>query len=199
MSISETLYRYLVLSGNLPLPGIGIIRVEKNSSLYDVAGKAFTGPRYAFHLEEAEVIPSPCLLSFVSRELQVPDEEAAEQVNHFSNDIKQEIGFQKMALWQGVGIFRKKLDGHIALEPVMAGMEGVAPVKAEKVFHENVSHSMLVGDTETTSGEMAEFFNAQGGKRDFAWITALILLGISLLFLVYYFSNNGFSPAALGL
>jgi uncharacterized protein YpmS len=68
------------------------------------------------------------------------------------------------------------------------------------VIHKNSEHAVLVGDRETTSSVMNQFYSEEETTtKSNAWkIIAIILLAIALVLLFFYFYGHPFSLSELG-
>lgn len=195
MYLDSTLYKYLITTGSLPLPGLGTLRVNQESATYDIAEKQFMPPTYHFSLEPEEMQSPAQVFEWISSTLAVSHEEAIESFNRFANHFKLELGETRKSIWEGVGAFKRDLAGAISFQSELINPFGLGPLSAEKVIHSNASHTMLVGDQERTSEEMTAWLEGEETKRDWPMIIAWILLGISLLLAGYQFAKgNGSKP-----
>ena len=84
--------------------------------------------------------------------------------------------------------------GEILFESISALQNEVFPVHAEKIVRENAAHTMLVGDKETNTMEMTEYFQEEehSGKGK-VWIIALVIAIIAIAVLFIRFYNEGFN------
>lgn len=198
MNLDSTLYKYLVTTGSLPLPGLGTLRVNQQSATYDIAGKQFLPPTYHFSLDPEEKQSPAQVFVWISSTLAIGDGEAIESFNGFANRFKQELGQTRKSIWEGVGAFKKDLAGVLSFQSEEITPLGLSPVSAEKVIHAHASHTMLVGDQEKTSEEMTAWLEEESTPRNWPMIIAWVLLGLSLLFLGYHFSKKGLNASAFG-
>ena len=60
-------------------------------------------------------------------------------------------------IFDSIGTLQKDPAGNILFQ-TMNGINFYEPVIAERIIHKNDEHSVLVGDKETTSGAMNEFY-----------------------------------------
>ncbi|MDX1955285.1 MAG: hypothetical protein SFU20_07090 [Chitinophagaceae bacterium] len=198
MNLDSTLYKYLITTGSLPLPGLGTLRVNQQSATYDIAGKQFLPPTYHFSLDPEEKQSPGQVFEWLSTSLGIGDGEAIESLNSFANRFKHELGQSRKSIWEGVGAFKKDLAGVLSFQSEEITPLGLAPVQAEKVIHAHASHTMLVGDQEKTSEEMTAWLEGESTPRNWPMILAWVLLGLSLLFLGYHFSKKGLNASAFG-
>ena len=102
-------------------------------------------------------------------------------------------------LLQSLGVLRKEPAGNISFENQIDDLF-FAPVVAGRVIHKNSEHAVLVGDRETTSSVMNQFYNEEEiVKKSNAWkIIAILLLTIALVILFFHFYGHPFSLSDFG-
>lgn len=198
MSLDHSLYKYLISTGALPLPGLGTLRVQEEPASYQVAEKQFLPPVFRFLLDPEEGQSPRPLFDWIAVSLSVGENEAIESLNAFANHIKYELGQTKRSVWEGVGTFKKDLAGGLSFQSEEIKPYGLDPLVAEKVIHTNATHTMLVGDRERTSEEMTAWLEGEETRRDWPMIIAWVLLGISLLIAGYQFTKGKGSKAPFG-
>lgn len=194
----EMLYQYLILNSELCLPGIGMIRVQRNSSDYDFGERIFTGPSFTFSLDGNEGTPSPHFYTWMRSVLNLPEEEVIQRVHDFAADLKNKIVAAGQADFLPAGILFRKENGAIVLDANLIVPESELPVFAEKVIRENAAHYLRVGEKETTTEGMQELLTEHTAKKNPDWIIAIILTLLALFYSGWYLSQKGFSPAATG-
>ena len=191
------LYRYLILNGQLSLPGIGTFHLQKTSSVLDFGNKVFTAPAYNFYLDSLHESPSKKLFGWLSKKLHIADWDAIRMVNDFSFDLKNKINTGESA-WQHVGTLRRNEKGEIVLDSAIIQLESQKPVPAEKVLRVKAEHAVRVGEMEKTSAEMEGFFNVAEEKKEYTWLIAIIITVLSIMFIGWYLSEKGVQPGSAG-
>lgn len=181
--IAEFLFAY----NYCPLPGIGELRCEFNSSSYNVADKSFSAPTRKYILNEGNVDEQP-LVKYISNIRSIPVEEAESQLNDLCNRIKSSEGNGYEMPF--VGNFTVKKNGRIFFQQADMPEDYLPNISAERVSRKSV-HSVLVGDNESNSEEMTEFFNASSfqAKTNW-WVWALILLIMAVCITVFYLNDK---------
>jgi hypothetical protein len=97
----------------------------------------------------------------------------------------------------GAGHFHVSSDGNILFSPDEVPAAAILPVAAEKVIRPNDTHTMLVGDTETTNTVMTEFYNdEQPAKSRRWWVWAIVLFVLAATAIVIYMSDADRNTAA---
>src|SRR5258706_12193476 len=197
ISMLTLFYQYLIHHHKIVLPGLGTIILQRKPAISDFTEHVFLPPSYAFQWEHGDTNPPVSFFLWLSRKLNVAEEDAAIRVNNFVADMKREINAGKEISWDGVGIIRRGLDSRIEFEPATPELSSENSVHGEKVVHEDSSHMILVGDKEKTSLEMSEILHLPE-TRKFNWYRiALIAAILFLLFIVWYIWKNGFNAVSV--
>lgn len=196
--MQDTLYEFLIINKKLSLPGIGTISLRQNSSQLDFTNKQLNSPSFYFVLENENDTPSKKLFDWLSSSKSVSEWDAIKSVNDFSFSLKNSISQVGEAKWEGVGVLKRDKNGNLKLDPHTITLQTEQPVHAEKVIREKFEHTVLVGEREKSSVEMAEYFAGDAPKKNYAWIIAVALTILAVMFIGWYFSEKGFSPSSAG-
>jgi hypothetical protein len=196
--MQDTLYEFLIINKKLSLPGIGTIRLKQNSSRLDFTNKELNSPSFYFVLDHDNDTPSKKLFEWLSSSKGISEWDAIKSVNDFSFALKNSISQTGEANWEGVGILKRDENGSLKLDPGTITLQTEQPVHAEKVIREKFEHTVLVGEREKSSVEMAEYFAGDAPKKNYAWIIAVVLTILSVMFIGWYFSQKGFNPSSAG-
>ena len=94
---------------------------------------------------------------------------------------------------EGIGTFTKDEQGTIQFTPEEVDELFSQPVSAVRIIREDAAHAILVGDKETTSTEMTEFFNETPHQKSRWWIWAAVLGLVGSGVVIYYLVQNGFN------
>jgi hypothetical protein len=190
----EALYQYLIHHKNLPVPGIGTFLLERKPAVSDFPSRMIYPPGYSVALQAETPPPSKIFFSWLGAALQVSDRDAIRQFNDFIFGLKQQVSDGDAVHWKGVGVLSRGLAGDLRFLPDHITLE--SPVKAEKVIREKAEHMVRVGEDQKTSAEMETLLNLPGEKRSYGWVYAAVLGVLAVLFIGWYFSENGVKPAA---
>jgi hypothetical protein len=194
--MQDALYEFLILNRKLGLPGVGTISLHQNPAQLDFGNKQFIPPGFSFQLENSNDRPSKKLFEWLAASLGFQEWDAIKAVNDFSFTLKEKISSSGNMNWEKVGTFRRDDKGNLVLDAESISFE--TPVVAEKVMREKAEHTVLVGVQEKTSAEMEEYFAEETTRRDYGWMIAVILAVVSVMFIGWYFSEKGLSPASAG-
>ena len=196
--MQDTLYEFLVINKKLSLPGIGTISLRQNSSQLDFTNKQVISPSLYFVLDHENDKPSKKVFEWLSAANGVSEWDAIKSVNDFSFSLKNKIAEAGEVNWENVGVLKRDNTGKLKLNPCTIELKTDGPVYAEKVIREKFEHTVLVGEKEKSSVEMAEYFAEDAPKKNYAWIIAIALTVLAVMFIGWYFSEKGFNPSSAG-
>lgn len=169
--MTSLLQQFLVAHGTLPLPGLGTLYTGYKAATYDVTNQSFepAASTLVFEANDATTeMPAQAIVGYLAQHLDVPEEEAFDlwmsYMSHLKNTLEQSLIFP----WMPLGHFERGGEDEsmrfIAAEPPY--MPSALP--AERVVRVGASHSITVGDTETTNLEMQAYFTEEA-PRSVKW------------------------------
>jgi hypothetical protein len=184
---------YLFQNKTCPLPGLGTLSLTTGNAEPDFAGKTIKAPEPVIVFETKENDASN-LLDYIAAKTNSTVFQTIDKLGQLCNNLKGAAISNNPAALNGVGNFFTDASGHINFKPVELPLSFFQPVKAERVMHPEAEHTILVGDKETTSTVMTEYFNEEEPvKKDRWWIWAIILGAIALLAILFYANGAGVS------
>jgi hypothetical protein len=183
---------YLFQHCNCPLPGIGTLSINSKSSESDFVGKVLTAPTPVIHFTEEENDATP-FIQFIAAKTNSSNSEAKSALENYSETLGVAISDGTAAAIEGVGNFIVNSSGELKFEPQQLPAVFLQPVKAERVIHPEAEHQMLVGDKETTSAVMTEYYSEEEIKKDRWWIWALVFAVIAIVTIIIYVNDPGHS------
>jgi len=195
----EILYRFLIKYKRLDLPGIGMIALQIQPARSEFVNRSYSPPKYFFRFERGEKIPSEKLFSWIASHFNITESEAVIRFNEFIYDLNRQLKEGKEISWYNIGSFQKENTGEIKFEAAKKELQGLDNVIAEKVTRENAEHTMLVGESERTSTQMADILADSSTTRShYWWVWPLGVLITILIFLGWYFSEHGITSTSTG-
>lgn len=180
---------YLFQNKTCPLPGFGNLSLVTTPAITDITNHSITAPETAIRFSDKEINASG-LVSYIAREQQVSEEEAATVLSAFCRQVKEDIANHARVEIPGVGNFVVDEHGNTLFHQAKMPTGFLASVTAERVIHPNAEHSMLVGDRETTNTVMTEYLSAGETTPNRWWIWAIVLAAAALLALLFYSGNH---------
>lgn len=191
------LYEYLLLHQRLCLPGIGTLVMNRRSARSDFAVRAIHPPQYVLSLDPSVTEPEASFFSWLALQLDIPSMEAPERFRSFTDDLRSQLDLGASVRWPRIGTIRRALNGSYALEPEPA-VHGMDEVIAEKVLREKATHSVRVGESERTSGEMEALLSRPRRRSSYVVVLYLILIVLSGSFVAWHLWRHDFEPQATG-
>jgi nucleoid DNA-binding protein len=189
---------YLIQKKECNLPLLGHFRIKTKPADFEKANKQIFPPTDEILYSEFAAKLSVDLITYISHVQNITRDEAELKINNWCHDAKEKIDSGEKIIFNSLGSLQKDAVGNIFFQR-KKGTSFYEPVSAERIIHKNVEHPVLVGDTETTSGVMNEFFKEDLVEKKTWWkIWAIVLLAVSLLVLVFYFYTHEFSPTGIG-
>jgi hypothetical protein len=190
----ETLYFFLLRHKQISLPEIGVVSLEIHSAKIKFIDRQVLPPVLSFGFSPVTKPVGNRIFSWLSHHLAITHEEAKDRFAGFISDLKKQLQEGKEIIWRGVGKFSKGLMNEVVFEPEKKLLAFQEPVVAEKVIRENVKHVVVVGEREKTGSDISEIMAEQEETivtTNNWWIWPVALIVLSLIFLAWYFSENG--------
>jgi hypothetical protein len=186
----EELYRYFIQQKRLVVPGVGMFLLERKPAETDFVNKQINPPSYSVTLQASGDSPSFNFFKWLANALHISDHDAIIRFNDFVFDLKKQINDGSTIEWHGMGKFDKGLSGELKFAPeIKSAIE--LPVAAEKVIREKAEHMVRVGEDQKTSVEMTAMLSKPEVKKSLWWVMALVLGVLTLLFIGWYFYEDG--------
>jgi hypothetical protein len=192
--MQELITSYLIQQKECHLPLLGSFTIKREPASLDVADKKISPSTDEIIYSGNETYLSDGLKNYVSRFYRIQLHEAEEKINNWCLHAKMKLDSGEKIIFDSVGILQKDLVGNILFHKQNC-TNFYEAVHAERVIHKNDGHAVLVGDKETTSVIMNEFYrdDVVNEKKSQWKIWAIILLAVSLLVFIIYFYNHSFS------
>lgn len=186
--MQQLIASFLFQNRSCPLPGLGTLSLASTEAVADFSNKTITPPLSEIHFEPGETNRED-FLAYMARSTNTPVYEANAALDHFCAELKNEISTKTSASLDGIGNFYVDGNGKMKFSQSLLPQYFLEPVNAERVVHPNAEHAILVGDKESTNTQMAEYFSEETPVKDRWWIWALVLGGIGLIILLFYFND----------
>jgi hypothetical protein len=195
----QDLYEYLLLNGQLNLPGIGTIVLEKKAAEIDFAHRQINPPAYSIALRQDSASgPARKFFYWLSDRWNMQHHEAIVKFNGFVLELKNQVLAGKKVVWDHVGTLTKGMSGDIRFEPALKQHQFDQPVNAPRIIRDKAVHTVRVGEQEKSSVEMAEWLNPGEEARTYWWAPALIAAILLVIFMGLYFSQKGINISSVG-
>lgn len=190
---------FIIQSKECRLRGIGMFRSITVPAEPDIASKKISPPTMEKLFTGREEKISDELVKYVAAKKNMQFSEALKYIKEWCDEIKSKLKNGEEIFFQSLGSLKKESSGNILFHP-MNPFAFFEPIAVERVIHKNSEHKMLVGDKETTSSVMNQYFHEEEAEmKKSNWkIISIVLLAIVLLLLFLYFYQHSISFSSTG-
>lgn len=189
---------YLLQAGKCALPNIGFFKIKYKPAESDIVNQQMLPPVEEIVFYEQAIFSSPGLINYIAVKKNISANEAESLANNFCKEWREKIESGETLCFDGFGRLQKNDAGIISFIKENEMMY-FKPLFAERVLHKNDAHVVLVGDTETTSTVMSEYYREDVAIVKKGWaIGAAIITAIALVTLLYSFYNHKISVSGIG-
>jgi nucleoid DNA-binding protein len=197
--MQDLITSFIIQSKECKLAEIGKFTVITKPAKTDIANKQITPSFKEIHFNKREEKISDELVKYVADKKEISSFEAFSEIKKWCVETKEKLRNGEEILLNSLGVLKKESSGNIFFENRI-GTPFFAPVAAERVIHKNSEHAVLVGDRQTTSSVMNQFYKEEEtATKSNAWkIIAIILLAIALVILFFHFYGHPFSLSEFG-
>ncbi len=192
--MEQYLSEYLFTYKCCPLPGIGELQFSSRSATFSQSEQTMIPSAQEIVFVRRNVDEEE-LLKFISRCGGASVEESRKELKLWCNELSNiEAGEKYIA---GVGSFYIDASGRLQFRSQTLHSALLPEVSAERVIRKESNHQILVGDKESTSVQMTEYFQETARVRKHRWwVAATALATVSAVAIVIYFTTSprpGFS------
>ena len=182
---------YLLENKQCHIPSLGVLSIKKTPASFNFSEQTMSAPIPTILFEKKD-IDSDKLAEFIAAKKNINIADANNLIADFSASVNFLSEQDKIEI-QGFGHFCKKANGKVEFESATTNPAFLPDVQAVKVIHPNETHNITVGDTETDTVTMTEFFAEEAAVKDKWWIWAAVFLGISFAGLAYFIFGTSHS------
>ncbi len=190
--MEELIALYLFKHKKCPLPEIGTLHVIESNAVAWYAEKKIEAPVPSVKLS-GQVTETEDLISFISNRKDISREEAMVSLTEYCTALQNMDAFGETKLAQ-LGKFYVNADGNLIFKPIELPAALVPPVYAERVLHPMASHTLVVGDKETTSADMTAYYaDSEDTTKSKWWIFALVFAATAITAIVLFLNEKNHS------
>jgi hypothetical protein len=178
------LHTYLLENQSLLLAGTGKLNLIRQPALYDGGEQVLYPPYTYIGFAVSNEMPPESLIDFIASGLNIASEQATAIYQSFCDKICKEIATSGHLNWPHLGSFVKEA-GNIIFK-VDADIASInKPIAANSIIRQPKTHAMVVGNSETTSTIMEEYFAIQEEEKPVnRWWIAALMVGLTALTLI---------------
>jgi len=197
--MQDLITSFIIQSKECKLRDIGRFSVVTTSAEIDIANKKITPPVTGIIFSRREEKISDGLVKYVANKKNIPIAEALDELKKWCAASKEKFKNGGEISLEPLGVLKKETSGTTFVQS-KSKIEFFEPVAAERVIHTNSEHAVLVGDRETTSSVMNQYYQEDtSNEKSNSWkIFAIIFLSIALFLLFIHFYGNSFSLSTIG-
>lgn len=197
--MQDIITSYLVQKKECNLPRLGYFRIKTKAAELDIVNKKIFPPTDEILYTEFADKLSGGLITYLSNQENISPSEAEEKINNWCGYAKERLQAGEKIIFNSIGSLQKDGAGNVFFQR-KRNINFFDAVSAERVIHKDAQHSVLVGDRETTSGVMNEFYREEEVTEKKSWwrIWAIVLMSVSLLVLAFCYFTHKFSQAGIG-
>ncbi len=199
MLMQDLITSFIIQSKECKLRDIGRFKVVNTSAEVDIANKKMNPPATEIIFSGREEKISDGLVKYVSDKKNITVTEALDELKKWCAASKEKLKNGGEISLEPLGVLRRETSGIIFVQS-RNSIEFFEPVEAERVIHIYSEHAVLVGDRETTSSAMNQYYQEEASaEKSNSWkIFAIIFLAIGLFLLFLHFYGNSFSLSTIG-
>jgi hypothetical protein len=187
--MQQLLADYLFQNKQCALPQIGTLHI-KNATASSIFGeRKISAPIPVIEFND-DVHSTENVEAYIALQKNITRDEATHQLNRMVEDIQALSLGQRLEI-PSVGKFYKGENDKIGFIAVEAPNHFLPQVVAERVVHPNDSHTMLVGETETNTAAMAEYYSEEEpAMKSKWWVFAIASFAIAATAVGFYASSK---------
>jgi phosphoribosyl 1,2-cyclic phosphodiesterase len=184
----EYIHKYFALNKKVVLPGIGSFMAEMQNAKLDFINKTLQAPLHTIRYDQNNSADEK-FYNFLSKETGLNETEAANNFNHFANELKEQLKVNHVLELKGIGTLTKNASGY-SFDANNTLQDFFPEIAAERVIRQNAEHTVKVGEHHKTSTQMHKELQQRVVKKDNWFISALVLGGIGIVAIVLYYLMN---------
>ena len=194
--MEELIELYLFRNKKCPLPALGVLEMTSGNAVAMYREGKIEAPVPSIKLSEASHNADD-FIKYIAGKQQVSINEANSMLTAYCRKLQNMDAYEETKL-PHAGKFYVNSDGNLVFKAIEVPAVFLPELTVERVIHPAVAHSMMVGDKQTTTTEMAAFFTeADPVTKDRWWIWALALAIVAAAGIFFYF-NSGVVSSTVG-
>jgi hypothetical protein len=187
--MQQLLADYLFQNKQCAFPQIGTLHI-KNTAASSIFGERKISAALPVIEFNDEVHSTEHVEAYIALQKNITRDDAAQQLKKMVEDILALPLGQRLEI-PSVGKFYKDENDKIGFIAVEAPAHFLPQVVAERVVHPNDSHTMLVGETETNTAAMVEYFSEEEPTmKSKWWIFAIASFTVAAAVVGFYASSK---------
>lgn len=192
--MEDLIEEYLFTHKHCPLPAIGTLRVKEGYATAWYSENRISGPVPYIILDPSDTNAGE-FVSYIAAQNHISVPDAVSKLNDYCSSLRNLYAANEISL-PLAGRFFVDAHGKLVFRQHEFPSEFMPSIQTQRVKHLNVVHSMKVGDTETTSEVMAEYYTEQNNQpKEKWWIWALVFFAIAAAVFSLYYNDSRHSAS----
>jgi hypothetical protein len=187
--MQKLLADYLFQNKECSLPEIGTLYIKNTAASSIFGERKISAPIPVIEFND-DVHSTENVEAYIALQKNITRDEASHQLKKMVKDI-QALPLGERLEIPNAGKFYKDENEKIGFIAEEVPAHFLPQVTAERVVHPNDSHTMLVGETETSTAAMAEYYlEDEPTKKNRWWIFAIVSFVVAAAAVGFYASNK---------
>lgn len=180
---------YLFKNKQCPLPSLGVLKITDSDAVAQFSEGRIDAPVPIIKFFETPIPPDD-FIEFIAAQKNIGIAESSALLKQYCNTLQNMDAYNEKKL-PHAGKFYVNADGNLVFKTMELPKLFQPDIPVQRVIHPASSHTMVVGDKETTSTEMAAYYSdMESGAKDRWWIWAAALAIVSAAALFFYFNDK---------
>jgi hypothetical protein len=183
----NVLYKYLILNGNVGIPGVGSFTTKKITS--QSTGSSFAAPKDIISFESGTALTDKNFYHFLALEKGISDVDAVRKFQDFAYQLRKDLQSNLTIEFSGIGVLKKNNHGEVVLDSTVSTDKYFPVITPVKVSPNTAieKQTVIQDDKSVIESEDEEIVKQD---RWWMWATVLALLAIAAIAFFYWQGNN---------
>jgi nucleoid DNA-binding protein len=187
--MQQLLADYLFQHKQCALPQIGTLQIKNVTASSIFGERKISSPVPVIEFND-DMHTTEHVEAYIALHKNITRDEAARQLKGMADEIQNLPLGQRLEI-PNAGKFYKDENDKVGFIAVEATTHFLPQVAAERVVHPNDSHTMLVGETETSTAAMAEYYSEEEpAMKSKWWIFAIASFVVAAAAVGFYASSK---------
>lgn len=190
--MEELVELYLFRNKKCPLPNIGMLHIIDTNAVAQYVEKKVQAGIPFIKLSDS-TLPEDDFINFIAEKKNISRSAATDLLTKYCDQLQNLDAYSEAKL-PHAGKFYVNADGSLVFKTIEVPKIFLPAVHAERIIHPDSSHSMTVGDKETTSAAMTAYYTESDEiLKNRWWIWALVFTLAATAMIALYMNDKDHS------